>query len=225
MEKSLIRLRAGSVQHDSGGWSLSVPELEIRAGEVVMLDGANMSGKSTFLRLLSGQQEACPNASASTEKGGHVLLSAVDDPMFREWTVRDNVMVVPSSRTIEARVRDLESFLTALNQRLGWRISSADYLVACSTGARAFVQLARAFVALPKVYLVDELMSSLDDEKSGAFIESLSGLIAMGVAIVLVSHSDRDRQQIASAWSGVRRFSIKRLSEERYQVCPGDMHC
>jgi branched-chain amino acid transport system ATP-binding protein len=59
---------------------------------------------------------------------------------------------------------------------------------AISTGPARLVELARALACRPRVLLLDEPASGLDDHESAAFAATLAGLAAEGLAILIVEH-------------------------------------
>src|SRR5688572_28720227 len=83
-------------------WVLSVPSFSIQASELCLLSGDNMSGKTTFLRLLGGLLPAdlwrgtflvCGRSAGTAElKSASVILSA-DDHMFPELSVLQNIWI------------------------------------------------------------------------------------------------------------------------------------
>lgn len=194
---ALLSLKNWRIAHPAGDWRLALEHLPVFPQTLHLLSGPNMSGKSTLLRVLAGQQAKFSRTAAQARsRDASVLLSAADDPMFRDWSVRDNVFVVAGRKIGGEDVERLESFLAGINQALQWNLQSSAPLHDYSTGARAFIQLARAFVFRPALYLLDEITPSLDDAKLGVFIDKLLSLSCEGMGVVFVSHSERDRQKV-----------------------------
>ena len=199
---SLSNLHIAHGQPEPSRWSLRIPSLKLERAALYMLVGENMCGKSTLLRVLAGQHDAglpnCARDVVNAElKNTRVLLAAADDPMFRDWTVTDNVMVAAPEllRDRQKARREVSSLLSALNTQFGWSIVESSPLRSLSTGARAFVQLVRAQVVRPQLHLIDEITSNLDEAKSRYFIEAVCRLAADALTtVVIVSHSSRDQQ-------------------------------
>lgn len=200
-----LLIRHGNASDES--WNLQVPFLQLEKGRCYVLTGGNMSGKSTLLRCLASQHSRSHIGRAVEGEDWQLLvspavLSATDDPMFLEWSVADNIRVAAPARASANRSfqADLDTYLEGLNSRYGWRIRASDPLFECSRGAQAFIQLARAVLHRPVLYLVDEITANLDDEKAGHFIKSLVSLAETnGATVVLVSHVQRDRDYLADS--------------------------
>lgn len=186
-------------------WVLSVPEFSLQRGEVAVISGDNMSGKSTFLGLLAGLlplDEASgqffgPEQTPLTE-GGLAALSVIlsaDDKMFPELSVRENIAV--SNRIVPiANFHSRMAKAQALLDESG--VFDAGILDAplgsLSSGGRALVKLARAHVSDCPLVIVDEISSFLDDVRAKFFLSAAIELLRNGHCMVIVSHSERDRQ-------------------------------
>lgn len=184
------------------GWRLVIPSLKLRRGRCYLLTGGNMSGKSTLLRVLARQHQPVGSWTGSTSRALTraeitVLLSAADDPMFLDWSVVDNVLVAAprAAGKLAGFSEALSAFIAEINAKFSWAVAQRDPLSSCSKGARALVQLARAVVFRPSLYLIDEITANLDEEKSVYFIDTVCRLASeRGMTVVLVSHSTRDQQ-------------------------------
>ncbi|MCC7487800.1 MAG: type I secretion system permease/ATPase [Burkholderiales bacterium] len=171
----------------------------IEAGEHVALVGRVGSGKSTTLRLMMGLYE-----SAS----GSVLVDGTDiqqiDPadLRRDFayvsqdvrlffgTLRENI-------TLGAPLADEDSILAAsriaglermvANHPLGFDLPVGERAEGLSGGQKQSVALARALLANPRVYLLDEPTSSMDHNTEQAFIAEFRK-VAAGRTLVLATH-------------------------------------
>ncbi|MEU8894236.1 ABC transporter ATP-binding protein [Nocardia sp. NPDC048505] len=155
-----------------------------RAGRVNFIVGPSGVGKSTLMRLLLGTRK---DYRGSITVGG-VELSTLhsnsywsqvgyvpQDPMMMNASIRENVLF---GRTFtDAEVRDtLESVelgakLAALDEGLDFRIGERGALL--SGGERQRLALARALIGRPRLLLLDEPSSALDETTEASIFEQL----------------------------------------------------
>ena len=165
--------------------SLSVPE-----ASVVALLGANGAGKTTIMRVASG--ELRPRAGRVVMNGCDITSAAP----FQRWklgvchipegravfpglTVRENLVTFAKGRADDALDRATEAF-PVLASRLGQRAGTL------SGGEQQMLALARAYVTEPKVVLLDEVSMGLAPkivDEIFAFLERISG---EGASLLLV---------------------------------------
>ena len=171
----------------------------IQAGEHVAILGRVGSGKSTSLRLMMGLYEST---------SGSVLLDGTDLQQIDPADLRRNVGYVAQdvrlfygtlreNITLGAPLADDEAILVAT------RIAGLDRLVSghplgfdlivgergegLSGGQKQSIALARALLAGPPVYLLDEPTSSMDHNTEHAFITQFKTFI-QGRTLVLATH-------------------------------------
>jgi ABC-2 type transport system ATP-binding protein len=164
-------------------------ELQVRAGEIFGIAGADGAGKSTLLRILIGQ---LPGASGEVQ----VLGRAAGDTQ-----VREAIAYMPQSFGQYADLSVLENlqFFAALHGRTGdeARALIADLLA--RAGLRGFearragqlsggmmqkLALACALVSRPRAMFLDEPTTGVDPLSRRAFWQLLEGVRSEGVAIV-----------------------------------------
>jgi molybdopterin-binding protein len=192
-------------QQYSHNWSLTIPALDIHAGEVLAVIGPNGSGKSSLLRilgLLEAPFEGEVRVHGRSVDAAHVVserrrMAAVfQEPWLADMTVADNVALglgfrgVPRDAATARVDRWLERFgITALRER------SARWL---SGGEAQRVALARALVVEPEVLLLDEPFSSLDSPTRAALVPELGAILrADRVTAVLVTHDRNEALALA----------------------------
>lgn len=173
---STIEFRNVAFTYDGGETVLQDFNLTIEAGETIALVGATGGGKSTIVSLLCRFYE--PTA-------GHVLLNGVD---YRQrslaWYQRQLGIVLQTPHLFSGSIRD--------NIRYGRLDANDDDIVAAaklagahefimespagydaevgegggrlSTGQKQLVALARAILADPQIFVMDEATSSVDTE-------------------------------------------------------------
>jgi ABC-2 type transport system ATP-binding protein len=177
--------------------ALAGVDLDVAAGEVVLLSGANGAGKTTLLRLLAG---LIPLHKGSAEVLGHDLshdrrshrrdLALVGHETFcyDDLTVRENIRFACRAAGRDATEADgaLDRLaLTGLAEVAHARLSG---------GQRRRVSLAIALARDPTLLLLDEPHAGLDAESRAVLDEVLRASAADGRSVVLASHElDRAR--------------------------------
>lgn len=137
---------------------LSIPGFTLGKGEVTAVVGKSGCGKSTFLKLLSGQLEA--GSGESIEIDGSLAYLAQSDTSFPWLSTRQNIEF-PLRRCgwSKSRMRSRSDQLLDL-VNLGHVADS--YPDALSGGMRQRMLLARTLAASPAITLLDEPFGALD---------------------------------------------------------------
>ena len=186
---------------------LSEVSLEIRPGETFALVGPTGAGKSTIAKLIIRFYD--PTDGRITIDGWDlrdVTLSSLrnqlgvvpQEPFLFHGTIRDNVAFGLRDRAGSEGDTQLDADIDAALDLVGLRrlIDSlpegADTQVhergvSLSAGERQLLALARAFVARPRVIVLDEATSSVD-LSTEAEIEGALDLLLEGRTAVLIAH-------------------------------------
>jgi tungstate transport system ATP-binding protein len=194
------RLALSDVRLDRpGGFTLEVPALDVRAGEVLAVVGPNGSGKSTLLRVLAllerpARGEVRVNGRPVDQAGALAvrrrMAMVFQHPLLADTTVLENAALGLRFRGVppaERRARALRWL-----ERLGVASLAERRARSLSGGEAQRVALARALVLEPEVLLLDEPFAALDEPTRAALIPDLAALLrAERVTTVLVTH-DRD---------------------------------
>jgi ABC-2 type transport system ATP-binding protein len=169
-------------------------DLEVAAGEIVLLRGPNGAGKTTLLRLCAG---LLPLARGEGWVLGHNLadrrqardlrrrvgLLGHATGLYDELTVADNVRFW--GRAAGASAVDVDAALTGcgLDGRL------ADLTVArLSAGQRRRTALASLIARRPELWLLDEPHAGLDHEGRDLLDRLVHRAVASGATVLLSSH-------------------------------------
>lgn len=171
-------------------------------GSVLGVRGASGSGKSTFLKLLSGiltptrgaVRWGAVNLSRLTEsardrwRGEHCGFLFQDFRLFEDLTAEENVLL-PATFTRALRPGD-HARARALLEAQGVRPNARARLL--SRGEMQRTALARVLFAEPQVILADEPTASLDRPRAAEAVEALlEAARTLGATLILVSHDER----------------------------------
>jgi putative ABC transport system ATP-binding protein len=159
-------------------------DLDVAAGELVVIRGRSGSGKSTLLAVLAGWCR--PDAGVVTI-GGHP--PGPDEPWQRialvpqalclavELSVRENVADAGDDRAVDGLLDQLD--LADQARRTLGEISS---------GQQQRVALARALVAAPLLLLADEPTSFQDGGHVATVVTAVRAAAVAGSAVVVATH-------------------------------------
>ncbi len=189
---------------------------DVRAGEVMCLLGPSGCGKSTTLRVIAGierQSSGTIRADGDilTDGGLHlppearrVGLIFQDFALFPHLTVGQNIAfgLTGTKAEIGARVEEL----LARVDLQGYADKPPHML---SGGEQQRVALARAVAPRPRIMLMDEPFSGLDNRlRDGIRDETLQLLKDEGTAVVLVTHEPDEAMRMADQIALMRDGSI-----------------
>ncbi len=206
-----FRLREVTVSY-GGAPVIEDVSLDIPGRGVTALLGASGSGKSTLLRSLNRLNDLIPQASLTgsiTFDGQDIHAEDVDLVSLRQRvgmvfqrptvlpaSIRENVMFGPrlAKRTVDdALVRSALTRANLWDDVQGQLDHQASDL---SVGQQQRLSIARCLALEPEVLLMDEPTASLDPQATGS-IERLIASLAGDIAVVLVTHSLRQAEQVA----------------------------
>ena len=173
--------------------ALSHVTLTCRAGEIVGLFGPNGAGKSTLLSLLStlarpSSGEIRYGGRSARDVGdalrGRIGLLGHDLFLYGDLTASENLLFFARLYGLsDPRARMNESLAHArLQARAGDRVS------AFSRGLRQRLALERALLHRPRLVLLDEPFTGLDDESASLLIARLKLLRDEGTIVVMATH-------------------------------------
>jgi ABC-type bacteriocin/lantibiotic exporter with double-glycine peptidase domain len=173
--------------------------IEINAGDRILITGPSGDGKSTFLRVLCG---LLPPTEGTVICDGRVVddrsfyslrekLSCVSPDVYLfEDTLRNNLTMNTAGGTgeLEAAIRHagLERVVQNLPQGLDTPIGPNAKLL--SLGQRQRLILARLYLRHPQLILLDEATANLNPELEIDVIERLQSFVSSETTIVMVSH-------------------------------------
>jgi branched-chain amino acid transport system ATP-binding protein len=180
--------------HFGGVAALTDVSLRADAGAVTALIGPNGAGKTTLFNVITGLQR--PDRGSVHLGGADVTRMGTHRrvrrglartfqrlELFSTLSAADNVRV-----GLEARGRAPLDAAVGLLERVGVGDDATARVSSLPTGTARLVELARALSTDPKVLLLDEPCSGLDDRETEALGRLLTSLAGEGRAVVLVEH-------------------------------------
>ncbi|MEY2569076.1 MAG: hypothetical protein QOE35_3605 [Actinomycetota bacterium] len=173
-------------------------DFDVDEGEIVALLGTNGAGKSTLLRAISGTTEAASGAVVFdgrdiTHMPPHEIAQrgVIHMPggkgVFPGLSVRENLMLglwmIEERDDAEARLHEVFDVFPGLRDRLDVAAG------ALSGGEQQQLSLAQAFMAKPRLLLIDELSLGLSPAVVGELLDVVREIHRRGTTIVIVEQS------------------------------------
>ncbi|MFC4215629.1 ABC transporter ATP-binding protein [Pseudophaeobacter arcticus] len=179
--------------------------LQIQAGQVTCLLGPSGCGKSTTLRMIAGveMQDSgeiyvdgkliCDTVFRVPPERREIGLMFQDFALFPHLNVADNVAFGLKGSKDEKRIRVEE-----LLQKVSLTRFIDEYPHHLSGGEQQRVALARALAPRPRIMLMDEPFSGLDNRlRDGIRDETLTLLKEEDTAVLLVTHEPEEAMRMA----------------------------
>jgi ATP-binding cassette subfamily C exporter for protease/lipase len=173
--------------------------LQIAAGSVVGIIGPSGSGKSTLARLLTGvwapkigsvRLDGADLQGWASEDIGQYFGYLPQDVELFAGSIADNIARFDhkdADKIIQAaQLADVHGLILTLPN--GYDTPLGELGLGLSGGQKQRIALARALYGLPKIVVLDEPNSSLDDAGEKALLQAILKLKAKGSTVFLISH-------------------------------------
>jgi len=185
---------------------LSIPQLEVKDDEHLMILGNSGSGKTTMLHILGGllapnegkvvigQSDIYQLSSAQRDKyrGQNIGLIFQKPHLISALTVQDNLLLaqyLSGTAQDKGRVKEVLAELDISDK-------AHEKVKSLSQGQQQRVTIARALINRPRVILADEPTASLDDENAVRVMQMLkSNAARYSAALVIATHDQRVKEE------------------------------
>jgi ABC-type ATPase involved in cell division len=172
--------------------------LQVRAGELVVVEGQRASGKSSLARVAAilrrpdvgeiwiGERDVAGVQDASLPYvRRNIGYDAAELPLAPGLSALENVMLAAGARGFEpAQARELA--VRALG-RVGVVGAATRAPATLSAAERRLVGLARALAGAPPLLVIDDPSASLAASDAGAVLSAILGVIEVGGAALCTS--------------------------------------
>jgi alpha-D-ribose 1-methylphosphonate 5-triphosphate synthase subunit PhnL len=210
-------LAKGFTLHLRGGVRIPVLsgiELEVRAGECIVLSGPSGAGKSTLMRSLYGNYRAESGRILVLHLGRMIDIASADSRTIL-GVRRETLGYVSQFLRVVPRVPALDVVAEVLVARgvdpAAARQRASDLLrqlniprrlhaippATFSGGEQQRINLARGFIADYPLLLLDEPTASLDAENRALVVEMIRAAKIRGTAVISICHDADVRDAIA----------------------------
>ena len=202
-----------------GRVAVSDVSLSLEPGDCLALFGPNGAGKTTLLRMLAGLLR--PTSGSGTVAGvalpggaelrGIVGYISHASMLYAALSARENVEL--AARLFG--VREPRAAASRALERMEMAARAETPVRQLSRGMQQRVSIARATVHDPRVVLLDEPFTGLDDSGSAALAAQLEALRAAGTTMVLVTHQIAEGLALATHAAIMRDGALVRLEPRR----------
>jgi putative ABC transport system ATP-binding protein len=190
----------------AGQQVLSIPHLEVKESEHLLILGNSGSGKTTLLHILGGLLSpkegkvivgetdlyGLSGSQRDKYRGQNIGLVFQKAHLIAALSVQDNLLLaqyLAGAAQDKGRVHEV---LTELNlgDKMGKRVRQL------SQGEQQRVTIARALLNRPRMILADEPTASLDDDNAAVVLRMLKGQAEKYQAsLIIATHDQRVKSQ------------------------------
>jgi heme ABC exporter ATP-binding subunit CcmA len=176
-------------------------DLEIAAGESVVLTGANGAGKTTLLRVIAALIRPTSGevrwfgekANGNSESRRLIGMVAHENRLYPHLTLRENLVFAARMCDVSRPHEQAESLLATV----GLLAHAERMPPVLSKGMRQRLSLARAMVHDPPILLLDEPFEGLDAAADRWLTSLFQDLRQQGRTLCFVLHDEAKTRQLA----------------------------
>ena len=185
--------------YDQGNTALNGVTMQIEDGEFCFLVGASGSGKSTIIKLITGELKP---TSGTVHVNGYSLerirrreipylrrtvgVVFQDFRLIEKMTVYENVAF--AMRVVGAKEREIKERVPYVLELVGLENKANRHPNEMSGGEQQRLAIARALVNNPSTIIADEPTGNLDPERSFEIMALLQEINNLGTTVLVVTH-------------------------------------
>ncbi len=169
--------------------------IALNAGQILLVEGHNGSGKTSLLRILTGLNlpesgevlwQGSPIREVGSDYYEQVNYIGHHDGIKRDLTCLENL------RLVQAMGKPLPIDLDDALERVNLLRFGDNFVATLSAGQKRRLALARLVVTEAKLWIMDEPFTSLDKASMAMFQRMFEQHLEAGGVIVMTSHHDID---------------------------------
>lgn len=195
----MIEFQNVSKTYSNGTKALQNVSLKVDKGEFVFIVGSSGAGKSTFLKLIMGEERA--NSGEIIVNGKKLsTLRNRDIPylrrtmgiVFQDFRLIDTMTVYENvafaMHVVGAAPKNIRKRVPYILGLVGLQNKAKCLPAELSGGERQRVSLARALVNHPEMIIADEPTGNIDPALSYEIVDLLSEINRRGTTVLMVTH-------------------------------------
>ncbi|MBT4290644.1 MAG: amino acid ABC transporter ATP-binding protein [Deltaproteobacteria bacterium] len=182
--------------------------LDIQAGEVLVICGPSGSGKSTLIRCINRLEEIqkgeliVDNTEVHNKRANMIKLRAETGFIFQQFNLYPHMTALENITIAPLKVRGMKKEdAYKLGKKTLHRVGLSDkensYPLNLSGGQQQRVAIARGLCMSPKIMLFDEPTSALDPEMISEVLDVMSDLAKDGMTMIVVTHEMGFAKEVA----------------------------
>ncbi len=183
-------------------------DLEVAAGEVMVVCGPSGSGKSTLIRCINRLEPIqqgeliVDNMPVHDKKMNMTKIRAEIGFVFQQFNLYPNMTALENVILAPIKVRKLkkteaDKLGRQILERVGLGDRTGDYPAQLSGGQQQRVAIARGLCMRPKIMLFDEPTSALDPEMIKEVLDVMRDLAHEGMTMIVVTHEMGFAKEVA----------------------------
>lgn len=185
------------------------PDMDVQAGESLLILGSSGVGKTTLLHILAGllepQEGSISVAGQSLYdmsmskldafRGAHIAVVFQKPHFISSISALENLKLVHSFSMSRSDKNRAQTIMEQLD--IGHRLNAQTYQM--SQGEQQRLSIARAVINTPTLILADEPTSALDDNNCDIVFDLLTEQAkASDAALIIVTHDQRLKDKIGN---------------------------